>query len=172
MPEEKTGAESAQWTEPDLGEVLFKWKVPEFSKPKRTYTWYFAAIVVVVALMIYSLVTANFLFALIIILVVFILFLKTYTQPKDLEFQITDEGVSLGNQFFSYREITGFYFIYDPPAVKKIFFTLRGFSPDLSVPLDNMNPIVIREKLLEYLDEDLEKENQTFDDQLETILKL
>jgi len=44
--------------------------------------------------------------------------------------------------------------------------------PDISVDLDNINPVALRKRLLKYLDEDLEKEYQTIDDQLETILKL
>jgi hypothetical protein len=56
--------------------------------------------------------------------------------------------------------------------VKKIFFNFKGMHPTISIPLDKMNPLVIRQKLLAYLPEDLEKEHQTFDDQLETIFKL
>ena len=165
MPKEKL-------PEKEFGEILFEWKIPEFAEHKRTSLWYLVMMLLALILIIYSLFTANFLFALIIILVIFIVFLKTYTRPRNLKFKITEDGVLIGNQFFSYNDINNFYFIYDPPAVKKLFFTLKGLSPHLSIPLNNMNPLAIRERLLEYIDEDLEREHQTFEDQLETILKL
>src|SRR4030042_4110231 len=114
-----------------------------------------------IALVIYCIFTANFLFALVIILVVFIVFLRSYYPPKELNFQITEEGILLGNQLFTYDKIKNFYIIYKPPLVKKLFFTLKGFAPDLSIMLYDNNPLPIREKLLEYLQEDLEKEIET-----------
>ena len=96
----------------------------------------------------------------------------SYTFPKKLRFKITEDGILAGNQFFEYHRFRNFYIIYDPPMVKKLFFGLKGMSPDFSVPLDDMDPLAVRKALLDYLDEDLDKEHQNIDDQLETILKL
>ncbi len=158
--------------EKDFGETFFEWEIPEFPEHTRSYLWYAGMFFLVGVFIIYSIFTENFLFALIIILFVFIIFLRIYVKPRKLQFKITEDGILLGNQFFNYRNIENFYFIYDPPEVKKLFFTLKGFAPDFSVPLDDMNPVVIREKLLDYIDEDLDRDNQSLDDQLETILKL
>ncbi|MFA5188480.1 MAG: hypothetical protein WC460_03915 [Patescibacteria group bacterium] len=156
----------------DFGEVLFQWTIPEYIAHERSLIWYLIMIGLALILIIYSIFTANFLFALIIIVAIFIVFLKSYSQPKELTFQITDQGLILGTQFFPYSRINKFYIIYKPPTVKKIFFDLKGLSPDLSVWLDEMNPLEVRETLLEFLQEDLEKERQTIDDILDTLLKL
>ncbi len=155
-----------------IGEVYFEWKIPEYIQPKRTKRWYILMLVLAIALIIYSIITANFLFALIVIIAIFIVFLRAYAQPQELKFKITDEGILVGGKFYEYNQMKNFYIIYSPPVVKKIFFSLKGLSPDLSIPLNDMNPLIIRKKLLGYIDEDLEREYQSIDDQLETILKL
>jgi hypothetical protein len=154
------------------GEVFFEWETPEYLKYARSLFWYIAVIGIGVILIIYSIFTANFLFALIIIIAAFIVFLKSYREPAMLLFQITEDGIVLGDQFFDYDRIKSFYFIYDPPAVKKLFFDLKGIAPTISVHLNNKNPLLIRKKLLEYLKEDTERKHQSLDDQLESILKM
>ncbi len=156
----------------DHGEVFFEWQVPEYMTHERSSWWYIGMIVFALALIIYSIFTANFLFALIVILSAFILFLKSYYSPAILDFQITEEGISLGNQFFAWEMIKDFYIIYKPPAVKKIFFNLKRFGPDLSITISDANPLLVREILLRYLDENLEKDRQSLDDLMETIFKL
>jgi hypothetical protein len=159
--------------EEKYGQIFFAWKIPEYTQHQRSSQWYMVMIALALILIVYSIFTQNFLFALIIILIVFIIFLREYIVPRDLKFLITEDGIVLGERLYPYREIKSFYFVYDPPAVKKIYFTLKkGINPIFSVPLNDLNPLALRERLLIYLDEDLEQENQTLDDQLETILKL
>ncbi|MBN1326127.1 hypothetical protein JW977_04095 [Candidatus Falkowbacteria bacterium] len=156
----------------DYGQVFFQWEIPEFIKQQRSLLWYLAAVIVGLGIIIYSIFTVNYLFALIIILATFIIFLKDYVSPGILLFQITEDGIFIGNQFISYDRMKNFYIIYDPPVVKKLFFRLKGFYPIISIPLENKNPLLIRKKLLEYLKEDVEKKHQSIDDQLENIFKL
>ncbi|OGY41779.1 MAG: hypothetical protein A2Y82_02805 [Candidatus Buchananbacteria bacterium RBG_13_36_9] len=172
MVEENITTEENFIREDDFGRVYFEWAVPEYLTHERSMGWYLVMLISAIALVIYCIFTANFLFALVIILVVFIVFLRSYYPPKDLNFQITEEGILLGNQLFTYDKIKNFYIIYKPPLVKKLFFTLKGFAPDLSIMLYDNNPLPIREKLLEYLQEDLEKEIETMDDIFEILLKL
>ena len=172
MAEEKNLKTEDYVNEDDHGQVFFAWQVPEYMTHERSSLWYIGIIVISLALIIYSIFTANFLFALIVILVAFIIFLKSYYSPANLNFQITEEGILLGNQFFPYERIKNFYIIYKPPRVKKIFFNLKSFGPDLSIIIHDVNPLLIREKLLQYLEEDLEKDRQSLEDLMETLLKL
>jgi len=156
----------------ERGNVFFQWQIPEFANHERSFGWYLVASILAIALIIYCIFTANYFFALIIILATFIIFLKKYNEPKDLMFQITEDGLVIGNQFFNFNDLANFYIIYNPP-VKKLYFKMKTLNPDdLSIPLLENNPIPIRAKLLEYLSEDLEKEHQTFSDIMETFFKL
>lgn len=157
----------------EFGRIFFDWKVPEYTVHERSHAWYLVMIILGLALIIWSIYTANFLFALIIILATFIIFLRIYYEPKDLDCQITEDGIKIGNQFFDYEILQNFYIIYYPPAIKKLFFTRKGINlADISVPLDKMNPILIRQQLLGYLREDLEREHQSTADLIEMLFKL
>jgi hypothetical protein len=160
----------------DMGDkkvnVFYKWEVPEFTNHQRSNLWYLIMIIIAVILVIYCIIVTNYFFALIIIIAAFILFLRKYEPAQDVAFRITEAGVIIGNQVFSYETLANFYIVYDPP-VKKLYFKLKGFNPDdLSIPLLDNNPLPIRAKLLEYLEEDLSKEHQTISDIFEAIFKL
>ena len=86
--------------EGDFGEIFFEWQIPEYTEHKRSKRWYVYMIALAVILIIYSIFTANFLFALIIILAGFIVFLRVYAQPRQLKFQITEDGLVIGNIFY------------------------------------------------------------------------
>jgi hypothetical protein len=156
----------------NFGKVFFSWSVPEFTDHQRSGLWYLIMSVIAVILIIFCIFTGNYFFALIVILAAFIVFLKKYNQPGEIMLQITEDGVMIGNQRFSYEDLNGFYIIYNPP-VKKLYFKMKKMSPDdISVPLFDNNPIPIRAKLLEYLDEDLTKEHQSISDIFETLFRL
>lgn len=156
----------------DSGQVFFSWEIPEFIEYPRSPLWYIGIVIIGLILIIFSIWTANYLFALIIILAAFIVFLRSYRKAAHLVFQITEDGIFVGDQFFKYDQFKSFYIIYDPPMVKKLFLHPKGIYPVFSIPLLDKNPLVIRQKLLEYIKEDIEKKTQSVDDQLETILKL
>ncbi|MCX6745348.1 MAG: hypothetical protein NTX82_07565, partial [Candidatus Parcubacteria bacterium] len=157
----------------EFGRIFFEWQVPEYTMHERSNAWYIVMAIIGIALVIYSIFTANFLFALIIILATFIVYLRVYYTPKDLICQITEDGIIIGNQFFGYEMLQNFYIIYYPPAIKKLFFRRKGLNlTDISVPLDKMNPVIIRKQLLDYLNEDLEKEHQSMADLIEMLFKL
>jgi len=172
MPENISNQIKIKKAAPGDVEIISEWSVPEYTEHRRNLNWYIIMIIIALGLIIYSIATGNFLFALIIILAVFITFIREYSGMQQIKFSITDRGVMLGNQFFEYKKINNFYIIYEPPAVKKLFFDLKGIGPNLSIPLLDQNPILIRKMLLEYLEEDVEREQQNIDDQLETIFKL
>jgi len=156
----------------NFGKVFFSWTIPEFTEHQRSGLWYLIASVLAIILIIYCIFTANYFFALVIILATFIIFLKKYSQPREILVQITANGLIIGNQYFNYEDLQNFYIIYNPP-IKKLYFKLKRLTPDdLSVPLFDNNPIPIRVKLLKYLDEDLNKEHQTVSDIFETLFKL
>lgn len=179
----------------DHGKILASWKFSEFIKPERTKAWYFWALLIVGGLFIWAIITFNFLFALVILMIVFILLLHNKREPQELEFKITEDGLVIARslnrnegrqsnpvvndkaivsqRFYSYKEIKSFYIIYEPPQVKTLYFQLKSsLRPRLSIPLETQNPLKIRKILLKYLEEDLEKDTEPLSDQLARILKL
>jgi len=156
------------------GRVLLSWSFPEFEKHQRTFGWYTLAMVSGIALLIWAIIERNFLFAIIVLIVATIVYRQTVREPADVLFQISEDGVEIGGQaFYEFRELQNFWIIYEPPEVKKIFFTFRGrLRPDLIIPLMDQNPLTVRQILRQYLPEDLERESEPTTETLGRMLKI
>ncbi len=158
----------------NYGDEIIGWSVPEYEKYERTETWYIAAAIIAVLLLSYSFWTANFLFAVIIIIVGMVIILHDGREPAMVRFSITDEGVIIGRKFYDFDEIKDFSVVYKPKrGVKNLYFEFKNaIKHRLSIPLQDMNPLPIRENLLKYLKEDLERTDQPASEGIARMLKL
>lgn len=155
------------------GQILAKWNFAEFTRYERNKSWYFVMAAIVVLLLIYSIVTINFLFAVIVILAAITFTLIHRREPVQISFAITEDGLTADERFLPYEDLKKFYIIYKPPEVKKIFFEFKSLTrPRLAIPLEEQNPVEIRKFILEYLPEDLEKEDEPLSESLARLLKL
>jgi hypothetical protein len=158
----------------DYEPTEINWEVPEYDIHRRGRNWYFIAITVALLLLIYSFWTGNFLFAVIIIVAALIMILHEGKEPDQVRIILTDEGVIVGRRFYDYDEIKNFSLVYKPRLkIKNLYFEFKVFyQPRLSIPLENMNPLPIREFLLKYLSEDLERTDQPLSEFLGKLFKL
>ena len=157
----------------DHGKVFAKWNFPEFTKYERSKAWYFWMTFLVVLLLAYSVITINFLFAVIIIIAAITYLLIYRHDPEYVTFSIREDGLEDDERFFPFEAIKSFYIIYQPPEVKTLFFEFKSLiKPRLAIPLENQNPVEIRKILLKYLEEDLEKEDEPFSEGLGRMFKL
>ena len=156
----------------DYGKILFSWKIPEYPSYKRGAGWYIGFILIFGGLIFYAIWTANFLFAIILALAGFIVLYSVFHSPQELRFEIREDGIILGDHFYPYKGFKSFWIIYEPPEIKNLYLDFKGWRPKLSVPLMNQNPLKVRETLLKYLEEDLEKEEESTTDYLSRRLKI
>ena len=124
-------------------------------------------------IILYSIFTANFLFAVIIVLIALIIFAQSHLSPIPIDFEISEDGLKLGDGFYPWREIKDFTILYQPPDVMKIYIDFKSnWRPHLSVPLDNQDPVKVRKILVKYLPENLERQAEPFSDQFSRLLKM
>lgn len=154
------------------GRVLAEWTVPEFIKYKRTLGWFVIAGGLGVIFFVHALATRNFLFAIILLLVGAIVYLHERRQPDDIEFMILEGGVVLGEKYYPYKELTGFWLIYEPPVKLLYLGVNQTLRKELPIHLEKQNPLAIRKILLNYLDEDIEKEDESTEEALARLLRL
>ena len=156
-----------------FGKILASWSVSEYEKHERSLAWYIAAGVLGFALFVWAIFTFNYLFALIIVLFSAIVYLRATSDPNMVKFLITAKGVRIGRREYQYKDIDRFWIIYDPPDVKKLYLAFkRSLAPRVMVPLKNQNPVKIREILLDFLFEDLEKEDEPMSEVIGRFAKL
>lgn len=153
--------------------LLISWSFPEFSVPERSKTWYLLAFLIGGALLLYSILTANFLFGLIIILAAVIMFVQQHKEAGQVNFGVAEDGVLVGDKFFDYQSIKHFWLVYEPSRIKNLYIEFNSvLRPRLTIPLEDINPIKVRKILLEHITEDLSKENEPTSEALGRILKM
>lgn len=157
----------------DYSTEYASWKVLEYPKYDRGRAWYLTMGLLGGGLLIYSVVSANFLFALIIIMFALVTYLSSVSEPKQIKFAITDTGLRLGNSFYLYRDISRYWFIYEPPAVRTLYFEFKNtLRPRITVDLGPMNPNQVRQVLANFVREDFNEDDEPFSDFVGRVLKI
>jgi hypothetical protein len=175
---------------------VITWQIPEYRSEEKTKLWYAIYSLIGIALLVYAIFTQDFIFAIIIIFAAIMIVFLDGNKPGSLKVVISDRGVAVGKEFYRYDQIQNFSIIYEPEqGVKNLYFEFKRFvKPSLpasepahyswlfwvvnlartrfSIPLGDMNPIVIRRNLLKYIAEDLDRTTVPLSEQLTKLFKL
>ena len=74
---------------------------------------------------------------------------------------------------YEFKDLTNFSIIYHPPETKLLYIeTSNVIKPRLRIPLDEQNPIEIRNHLKDFLDENTVLQEEHFSDILARLLKI
>lgn len=157
----------------EFGPVQLEWTYPEFVKHERGLWWYVGSLGLGILVLVYAIMSANYLLAITVILVGFILLNYHRHEPRPITFQICQKGIRVGEKFLPYAALQSFWLVYDPPHIKTLYFLRKArLRNEISIPLVEMNPLKVRELLESILPEDLTKETETPNDSLARILKI
>lgn len=158
----------------EQAEALLSWEFPEFQKHDRSKRWWGIAIGIVAVLVIFSLFTANFLFALILIMITTIVVYQHFHEPDTVHFGIYADGLRVDEKQYRWSELSSFWMVYEPPHTQSIYLTFASrIHPTMMIPFpDDVDPIEVRDVLGEFVEEDLEKETETTSDAIGKWLKL
>lgn len=160
-------------TNVNTGDIIFYWQIREYEKYFRGKRWYLIMSLIAGLLIVYAVYSANYLFALMIVLFGIILIMQEMNEPGEIDFGICETGIIVGNKYYSFSELEKYWIVYSPPDTKTLYFELKGIIfHRLSINLEDANPNEIRDFLNQYLFEDLEKEEEPLSDRLGRLLKL
>jgi len=157
----------------DIGAIHVNWQFPEYVKRPKTVLWYAAVVGFFVICIGYAVYTVNYLFAAIMGLAAFILIFQHFQAPRSIPVVIGEDGVIIDRRFYPYKALKSFSIIYDPPQSKYLFFDFQsGLKGSTSVPLADANPLQVREALLNYIAENLERDSESFHNTFEKMMRM
>ena len=160
-------------SEIDIGDPLAQWEVDEYPRHDRSRTWYVVAVIVGVGLIVYAIATANFLFAVIILMVGVIMLISTFKEPERIPVIITNTGILVDDMYYDFDAIRDFSIAFYPPHVSILYLDFHShWHPLLSVPLEDMDPNEIRELLLPFCAENLKRSEEQLTDTARRMYKL
>ena len=173
MQEEEIQAEIFEYHPDEFGDILVNWEIDEYAHHERSRMWYILAGTIGVGLIIYAVLTSNFLFAIIILMTAVIMLLSMFSKPEKIPVIITTTGVVVGDTYYDYQSIRDFSIVYDPPDVKLLYLDFYALThPMLSVPLEDVDPNIVRESLLPFCLENFKRNQENLTDVMRRLYKL
>lgn len=157
----------------DAGDILLTWETWEYPPTERSGRWYAIATSVGLFCLIYAMFTANYIFAVIVVMFAVIVMMRDIRKPARTQTYITTEGVVFSDRLYTYKDIRDFSITYDPPQIKNLYLAFnRTSQPTVSIPLEDANPNLVRAALLPFVYENLGREGETLTDTLRRVYKL
>ncbi len=140
------------------------WSAPEFVHYPKSKTWFIIMSAAGVALVAYFLFQKDFLTAVLFICLLVLMLYFSKAKPKTINIELDSLGIKIGVLKLPYKQIKSFWIIYEPPEVKTLNFETTAYlNRNISLQLEQKDPVQIRKFLLEYLPEDLDKEESVTD---------
>jgi len=131
------------------------WQTYEYVQKKRRVEWFWAVGIIAVAVIVVSIIFQNFLFAILVLLSVFTLFLFASREPRLVTFSITARGILAGKLLYPYTSLESFCISKtDPESINLLVKTTKNLSPLITIPLSNVNPDDVGGLLAQYLAEE------------------
>lgn len=157
----------------DAGDSLFSWSTWEYPPHERSRRWYLVAGILAIFFIVYSIYTENFLFAVIILMMGVLVLVTGLRRPDRIDVHVTTLGLVIGSDFHSYKEIKDFSIIYEPPDVKLLYVDFESrLHPMVAVPLEEADPNMLREALLPYVFENIDRESEGLTELFRRVYKI
>jgi hypothetical protein len=146
-----------------MTQTELEWSAFEYHYHPKTADWYWAVGIIVVSIVITSIIFNDLMFAIFSVVGAFALCVFASKKPPLLTCKITDRGVALNDVLYPYSTLESFWVedhahiaeLHNPHHIPKMFLkSKRFFVPFITVPIDALDPEVIRESLRTYLPEE------------------
>ena len=124
------------------------WEAEEFAYHPKDSQWFITAGIVALGVFVSLLILKNIFGAATILLFFIIIYLYATKKPDIIPVTINTRGVAVKNKLTSYSNIASFWILYEPPIKELIIIRREHFTPKITIPLGNTNPVEIRNILL------------------------
>jgi len=137
-----------------------KWSAPEFIQYSKSKSWFIIAGLIAAGLLLWALLTKNFIFALLIGLSYFSITVFALKKPRGINLAITAKGIKIDKTLYEFDNLKSFWIFYEPPLVKELSLrSKKTIMPYIKIPLGEQNPVKVRRLLMKYLPERKHKES-------------
>lgn len=140
--------------------ITFSWEVPEFEYKEKSKKWYYLVVSVALIGIIISIIFSNYLFAFMLLVAGFVMINLASKQPEMEIVEISNHGIKISGTQNTYDKIDGFWIDRNINGENVLLLHVhRNINPIISVIIhSDVNPMKVRDYLLEYCDEEEIKE--------------
>jgi len=135
-------------------ENKISWKALEYKRKEKTADWYWAVILIALAMIVTSFIVHNVLFAILIIISTAILMSFSIIAPKMVQISINQKGVTIEKEMYPFATLDAFWVESTDEDNQKILLKSKKLiMPLIAIPLEEHHHLDVREFLLQYLPE-------------------
>lgn len=140
--------------------INIEWQAPEFEKYEKGPGWFISVGAIALIIFTISLMTKNFIFAFLIILAVFIIFIYALKEPRIIKFKIDGQGLNIDEKFYRWEELKSFWIFYEPPQLNYLSIESKRWTmPLIKISLKEQDPVAIRQALIKFIPEEKQEES-------------
>ena len=137
-----------------MAELIHTFKTQEFEHRPKGLGWYLTAAIIAIIFMVYFYYVSRDFFGIITIAILTGLAMAFAAQrPKEIEVQISDKGVNIGNVYFSYSSLKRFWIADHLPSTELHFETTAYLNRYVTLLLGPQDAKEIVQILSEFLPE-------------------
>jgi len=134
--------------------ILYKWRAPEHEIVEKDKRWYLWIGLILAGIVTYAIFTDSLVMAITFILIGMVGYIIINKEPRVITFYITDDGVIADKEIYEFENIKSFWIFYESEGLKSVSLHLKSkIMPYVHIPLGEEDPTVVREILLEYIEE-------------------
>ncbi len=140
--------------------AILSWSAPDFIEYNSSEKIFRISAIVFAVSAIASFWFKNYLFGLILAFALLGLYIRYRRKPRNLKIFLTGQGFLIDSSLYEFQELESFWIDYRPPQIKELILrTKKIIEPKLSLLLENIDPVQLRQELMKYLPEKEEKDN-------------
>jgi hypothetical protein len=133
------------------------WEALEHIEAERSDDWFWIIGIIAIGGAVLAIYFNNILFALLILIGTFSIFLQANGESKMQNYELNRKGLVVGNRLFPYSTLESYYVVdedgWDRDRI--LFKSTKTFMPLIIVPLgENNDPEEVSDFLIQYLDEE------------------
>ncbi len=136
------------------------WQTPEYHYKEKGADWYWALGVITISIATASFMLNNILFAIFIAIGGFTLALYGRRRPSVIQVEIQHRGIAVDKTLYPFSSLASFW-VDDQRDPKLVLISKKVLSPYIVIPLGDMDPELIRDVLLEVVQEEAHTEPPT-----------
>ena len=132
------------------------WDAHEYVHVEKTPDWYWALGLIAVAGTVAAILFQNLLFAVLILVMAFVLALFAKRKPEVFRFSVTQRGVRIDDTLYPYSSLEWFSIDeLSPNHVPKLILNPKHFfAPVIVIPILDVDPDEVHDFLIAFLDEE------------------
>lgn len=135
--------------------TLFEWRAHEHTHRPKTMKWFAGLAASLTVVTVGMALLGNVMGALTIALVGGLVYYVAQREPEVFRYRLMTEGVAFNDTLYHYRDLEVFNVIYEVGGTKTVLLrSKRTFAPLLHMEIGEADPVVLRDILIEFVEED------------------